>query len=200
MSVKYKEIFSEYDVTKLGIQFEGDEKATIMDTLGKDETTMSVRTVTKNKRNMPWKTRTKATGSGEKKLTLHIPEDVYANMFGMYVKGYKPGVMVYGQLSVHKQFCMTELVEDEDGVQKLKAYPCCTVKEGISRSVEGNAEEVAEIELTVSVDPDQDGQGEYSQIVVDEDDKGIIDTWMENFSTELVKAVAVLEVAAVPEA
>lgn len=189
MSVQYKEIFSEYDVTKLGIQFDGDEKATIMDTLGKDETSMSVRTVTKNKRNMPWKTRTKATGSGEKKLTLHIPEDVYANMFGMYVEGYKDGVMVYGQLSVHQQFCMTELVEDEDGNQKLKAYPCCTVKEGISRAVEGNAEEVAEVELTVSVDPDQDGIGEYSIVVVDEEDKALVTTWLEKFDTKLVKAV-----------
>ena len=189
MSVQYKEIFSEYDVTKLGIQFDGDEKATIMDTLGKDETSMSVRTVTKNKRNMPWKTRTKATGSGEKKLTLHIPEDVYANMFGMYVEGYKDGVMVYGQLSVHQQFCMTELVEDEDGNQKLKAYPCCTVKEGISRAVEGNAEEVAEVELTVSVDPDQDGIGEYSIVVVDEEDKALVTTWLEKFDTKLVKTV-----------
>lgn len=189
MSVQYKEIFSEYDVTKIGIQFDGDEKATIMDTLGKDETSMSVRTVTKNKRNMPWKTRTKATGSGEKKLTLHIPEDVYANMFGMYVEGYKDGVMVYGQLSVHQQFCMTELVEDEDGNQKLKAYPCCTVKEGISRAVEGNAEEVAEVELTVSVDPDQDGIGEYSIVVVDEEDKALVTTWLEKFDTKLVKTV-----------
>lgn len=189
MSVQYKEIFSEYDVTKLGIQFDGDEKATIMDTLGKDETSMSVRTVTKNKRNMPWKTRTKATGSGEKKLTLHIPEDVYANMFGMYVEGYKDGVMVYGQLSVHQQFCMTELVEDEDGNQKLKAYPCCTVKEGISRAVEGNAEEVAEVELTVSVNPDQDGIGEYSIVVVDEEDKALVTTWLEKFDTKLVKTV-----------
>ena len=61
MSVKYGEIFSEYDITEWGIRFGDDAEATIMDTLGTAEETMEVRTVTKNKRNMPWKTRTKAT-------------------------------------------------------------------------------------------------------------------------------------------
>lgn len=187
MSVKYSEIFSEYDITKWGIQFPDDAEATIMDTLGTAEETMEVRTVTKNKRNMPWKTRTKATGAGEVKVTAHIREDVYGQMFGMYVDGYKDGVMAYGTLSVHSQFCMTETVEDEDGNVKLKAYPCCTVKEGISRKVETNAEEIAEVELTISVDPDNDGIGMYQVIVQEDTDESMVESWMKNFDSSLVK-------------
>lgn len=187
MSVKYDDIFSEYDITKWGIQFADDAEATIMDTLGTAEESMEVRTVTKNKRNMPWKTRTKATGSGEVKVTAHIREDIYGEMFGMYVDGYKDGVMVYGSISVHNQFCMTETVEDEDGNIKLKAYPCCTVKEGMSRKVETNGEEIAEVELTVSVDPDPDGIGVYQVIVQEDTDPAMVDGWMKNFSNSLVK-------------
>ena len=187
MSVKYSEIFSEYDITKWGIQFPDDAEATIMDTVGSAEESMEVRTVTKNKRNMPWKTRTKATGAGEVKVTAHIREDVYGQMFGMYVDGYKDGVMAYGTLSVHEQFCMTETVEDEDGNVKLKAYPCCTVKEGISRKVETNAEEIAEVELTISVDPDHDGIGMYQVIVQEDTDESMVESWMKNFDSGLVK-------------
>lgn len=188
MPVKYGEIFSEYDITEWGIRFGDDAEATIMDTLGTAEETMEVRTVTKNKRNMPWKTRTKATGSGEVKVTAHIREDVYGQMFGMYVDGYKDGVMAYGNLSVHEQFCMTEKVEDEDGNVKLKAYPCCTVKEGISRKVETNAEEIAEVELTVSVDPDVTGMGMYQVIVQEDTDEKMLNDWMKKFDASLVSA------------
>lgn len=141
------------------------------------------------------KTRTKATGSGEVTVQCHIRADVYAKMFGMYVDGYKEGVMVYGNLSRHEQFCMTELVEDEDGVQKLKAYPCCTLKEGISRSVDTNAEEVAEIELTISVDPDEDGVGMYEMICDTDETKALIDEWISAFDTSLVKATTAVSTA-----
>lgn len=185
--LKYQEIFSEYDVEKWGIQFEEEGEAVVMDTLGTAEETMEVRTVTKQKRNMPWKTRTKATGSGEVKVTAHVREDVLKNMFGMYVEGYRDGVTVYGSNSTHKQFCMTELVTDEDGNRKLKAYPNCTVKEGLSRKVETNAEEIAEIEMTISVDPDEDGNGLYEIIVTDATEEGIVDLWLRDFNTDLVK-------------
>lgn len=186
MSVKYDEIFSEYDITEWGIRFGDDSEATIMDTLGTAEETLETRTVTKNKRNMPWKTRTKATGSGEVKIAAHIRQDVYARMFGMYVDGYKDGVMAYGTLSIHEQFCMTEKVEDEDGNVKLKAYPCATVKEGISRKVETNAEEIAEVELTVSVDPDEMGNGMYELIVQEDTDEGMKENWMKKFDSSII--------------
>lgn len=188
MSVKYSEIFSEYDITEWGIRFGDEAEAVIMDTLGTAEESMEVRTVTKNKRNMPWKTRTKATGAGEVKITAHIREDVYDQMFGMYVDGYKDGVTAYGTLSVHEQFCMTEKVEDEDGNVKLKAYPCCTVKEGISRKVETNAEEIAEVELTVSVDPDSTGIGMYQLIIQEDTDEKMKQDWMKKFDSSLVAA------------
>lgn len=190
MARAYSQIFSEYDIKQWGIQFPDDPEATIMDTLGSAEESMEVRTVTKQKRNMPWKTRTKATGSGEVKITAHVRTDIYAKMFGMLVDGYKDGVMVYGTMSVHEQFCMTELVEDEDGIEKLKAYPCCTLKEGLSRKVETNGEEVAEIEFTVAVDPDDDGNGMYEVVVEEDTDQEMIRNWMKDFDAELCKASA----------
>lgn len=190
---KYQEIFSEYDIEQWGIQFEEDGEAVIMDTLGTAEETMEVRTVTKQKRNMPWKTRTKPTGSGEVKVTAHVREDVLKNMFGMFVTGYKDGVTVYGSNSAHNQFCMTELVTDEDGNKKLKAYPCCTVKEGLSRKVETNSEEIAEVEMTISVDPDADGNGLYEIVMTDATEDGLIDAWMKDFNTDLVKETVTTE-------
>lgn len=187
--LKYTEVFSEYDIEQWGIQFEEDAEATIMDTLGTAEETMEVRTVTKQKRNMPWKTRTKATGAGEVKISAHVREDVFKNMFGMYVEGYKDGVTVYGSGSTHKQFCMTELVTDEDGNQKLKAYPVCTVKEGLSRKVETNSEEIAEVEMTISVDPDPEGVGLYEIVVTEATETDLVDLWMKDFGLELVKVV-----------
>lgn len=183
----YSQIFSEYDIKQWGIQFADDPEATIMDTLGSAEESMEVRTVTKQKRNMPWKTRTKATGSGEVKITAHVRTDIYAKMFGMLVDGYKDGVMVYGTMSVHDQFCMTERVEDEDGIEKLKAYPCCTLKEGLSRKIETNGEEVAEIEFTVAVDPDNDGNGMYEVVIESDTDADMIRNWMTDFDAELCK-------------
>lgn len=185
---KYSEIFSEYDVTQWGIQFADEAKATIMDTAATVEESMEVRTVTKNKRNMPWKTRTKATGSGEVKVSAHIRDDVYTSIFGMEQEGYKDGVMVYGTPSAHKQFIMTEKIEDEDGNVKLKAYPCCTVKEGKASKIETNSEEISEIELTISVDPDEFGIGVYEVIVQSDTDEAMVSSWMENFTAALVAA------------
>lgn len=185
--VKYEQIFSEYDIVKTGIRFDGEEEATVIDTVGSANETMEVRTVQKMKRNMPWKTRTKPTGSGEVAMKLHLPEDIYAKTYGMYVEGYKEGVMVYGTLSMHATFCMTQLVVDEDGNRKLVAYPCCSVKTGKSRNIEANAETIAEIEMTVAVDPDEDGQGYYAIIVDEEQDAALVDQWMKAFDPVMVK-------------
>lgn len=184
MSVEYTEIFSEYDVPKFGIKFAEDEKATILDTVATMGEEMEIRTVTKTKRNMPWKSRTKPTGSGTLNMTMHLPENIYAKMFGMFVEGYKPGVMVYGTMCKHPVFAATALVEDEDGVQKLKAYPCCSLKNGISRSVETNGETVAEIELEIAVDPDKNNIGMYAMICGEAETETVINNWLENFDAD----------------
>lgn len=190
---KYTEIFSEYDIEKLGIKFENEDAAKVMDTVASCETTMEVRTVVKKKRNMPWKSRTKPTGSGTKKITLHLPEDIYAKMFGMYVEGYKEGVMVYGTICAHALFSMTALITDEDGNVKLIANPCCSIKSGISKKIETNAETIAEIEIEVAIDPDEDGIGEYSAVVDKSSDESLINNWISNFDAASMCKNAVTE-------
>ena len=58
---------------------------------------------------------------------------------------------------------------------------------GIANKIENGAEEVAEIELTVAVNPDENGFGKYEALdkLLDETIKG---QWMTAFTPDLVKA------------
>ena len=185
--VNYSNIFSEYDMPKCGFKF-GESAAKVIDTVGSCEVESEVKTVTKNRRNMPWKSRSKETGSGTLKMSLHMPYDLYCDCFGANPKTkYKDNVSVWGTMSMHGVFILTQLVEDEDANQKLVAYPSCVMTKGYSKKVETNGENVAEIEMEVSYNPDDNGVGMYEMILNPESDNTtLIDTWLSSFSTELV--------------
>ena len=98
----------------------------------------------------------------------------------------KDGVYAYGQDSMHPVFSATEKVTNEDGDVKFKAYPNCTVKEGIVRKVENGGEDVAEIDMTLSVMPDEHGKGMY-EALESKVDETIKKTWLEDFTPEMVR-------------
>jgi hypothetical protein len=72
------------------------------------------------------------------------------------------------------------LVEDEDGNEKLKAYPNSTMNTFAGRKVENGAEEVAELELEIGVMPDEYENGVYESPVAEGDEDAVTE-WMTGF-------------------
>ncbi len=185
------EQFSEFAVRKSTVKFfEADGttgEAMKLGCVGKLGETLNAKTITKKCEGVVVKSVTKGDGTGELAFTLHMREEAFKNMFGMERTSLKAGVRAYGQGSRHKTFCYTAEVEDEDGNIKYKAYPKCCVTTGISKTIENGAEEVAEIEVTAAVMPDENGEGMYEAFADDLDETTAKD-WLEGFTTALVTA------------
>lgn len=180
-------VFSEAEVRKIGIKTGTAAKANICECVGTAEEEMNVKTISKKCRGVVTKTRTKGTGTGTIKLSLHMPQDIFASMFGMESANLIDGVIGYGETSLHPVFCLTEEVLDEDDNVKYKAYPNCSIQKGFTRSVENGAEEIKEIELEIAIMPDENGYGLYEAVATDLTDETLKTKWMENFTPDLVK-------------
>lgn len=182
--------FSEFELEEFGMKFPEETEHTVAGAVGTLEESMNTKTVTKKYKGVESKTRTKGTGAGELKISMHMSYEMYKKTYGMNLDTLIGGVCAYGQNSVHPVFSSTTKVKDEDGNVKFKAYPNCTVKEGMARKVENGAEEVAEIELTIAVMPDEHGNGLYEALEsgLSEDIAG---KWMKEFTPEMVQVQAV---------
>ena len=185
----YESVFSEFEVKNTSIKFVDDATAIKVGCVGSLEETMNSKTITKKCEGIVVKSVSKGDGTGELALSLHMKYDLFLKSYGMASDGLADGVYSYGRNSVHKNFCLTCEVLDEDGNKKLKAYPNCVITTGISRKIENGAEEVAEMELTVSVMPDDNGIGMYEAVVTETLDETIVSSWLNNFTAELVKKV-----------
>lgn len=173
--------FSEFTCDQLGIKVSGEKNHKVVAAVGSIEESMNTKTVVKKYKGIEAKTRTKSDGTGEVKISAHVAYDTYIKIYGMDVEGLIKGVTAYGQDSVHKPFSITSLVLDEDDNKKLKAYPNVIIKEGKSGKIENGGEEVQEIELTISVMPDEYGIGMY-EALYDEMDAEMAKKWMSDFS------------------
>lgn len=182
-----EKVFSEVEVRKIGIKIEGATKADVCECVGGAEEEMDVKIMTKKCRGVTSKTRTKGTGTGNVKLSLHMPQDLFASLYGMEDEKLLDGVIAYGENSLHPVFCMTEEVLDEDDNVKYKAYPKCSIQKGFSRSVENGGEEVKEVEVEIAVMPDKYGYGLYEAIAEDLTETGATEKWMEEFTPDLVR-------------
>lgn len=183
----YEKVFSEFEVKNTSIKFAEESAATKVGCVGSLEETMNSKTITKKCEGVVVKSVSRGDGTGELALSLHMKYDLFLKSYGMMSDGLADGVYSYGKNSVHKPFCLTCEVMDEDGNKKLKAYPNCVITTGITRKIENGAEEVAEMELTVSVMPDDNGIGMYEAVVTEALDSSIVSSWLENFTYELVK-------------
>lgn len=184
-------VFSEFEVKNTSIKFDGENgPADKIGCVGSLEETMNTKVISKKCEGVVKKQVVKGDGTGELKLSVHMKYEHYAKTYGLVTDGYKEGVYAYGQNSVHKPFCLTAEVFDEDGEKKLKAYPHCVITTGIARKIENGAEEVAEIELTITVMPDDDGNGMYECLVTDSTDASLVNSWITNFAPTLIKATA----------
>jgi hypothetical protein len=183
-------VFSDFEVDEIGFKFEEDDAYQSVKCVGANEEEMEVKIITKSCRGIIVKEIVKGTGRGTVKLTLHIPYAIYVQMYGMNLDTLIDGVRGYGRNSVHKNFGMVQHVVDEDGVEKLKAYPNCVVKSGKASKIENGAEEVAQVELEVSVSPDAYGQGVYETLVDELKDDTVKTKWMTNFEPTMVQTVS----------
>lgn len=181
---------SEFEVDQMGMKFEGGEAYESVNCLGSVEEEMTVKTVTKSCRGVVAKKRSKGTGEGTLKISAHIPYAVYVSAFGMELDSLIKGVKAYGRNSVHKPFALVMHTLDEDGNEKLKAYPNCVITTGVARKVENGAEEVAELELEIGVMPDDHGNGLYEAVVADLTDETVKTTWMTAFTPALVQVAS----------
>ena len=102
----------------------------------------------------------------------------------MKLDGLIDGVRAYGQSSTHPEFCITQEVYDEDGDKKFKAYPRCIMESGVSRSIENGTEEVKEVDLDISIMPDEHGMGMYEVLDSELKEETVRTNWMSKFDPE----------------
>lgn len=184
-----EKVFSDYELDQMSVKFHGDTAASYksMNCVGSLEEEMVSKTITKSCRGVVTKTRSRGDGTGTLKVAAHVPWGIFTNAYGMELDDLKEGVKAYGRNSIHKPFSITMHVMDEDRVEKLKAYPNCVITTGVVRKIENGAEEVAQMELEISVMPDDYGNGMYEALVDELDDETIKTTWMTAFTSEMVQ-------------
>lgn len=179
-------VFSKYELRELGIKTAGSEAYKSANCVGSAEEEMETKIVTKSCRGTVAKKTVRGTGNGTVTFSMHMPYDIYTEVFGMDLDTLIDGVKAYGRNSVHKAFSITEHVYNEDGEEMFRAYPSCIIENGVATKIENGAEEVAEVELTVSVMPDEFGNGVYEALASElaEDKKT---SWMTAFEPSMVQ-------------
>lgn len=180
-------VFSDFELEQIGFKFTADDAYTSVECVGSMEEEMTAKVVTKKCRGVVRKKTVRGTGEGTLKLSAHIPYDVYIKAYGMELDTLIEGVKAYGRNSRHPGFALVCLVKDEDGNTKYVAYPNAIIENGVTNKIENGAEEVAEIELEISVMPDEYGNGKYQALA--DDAESVADTWMTAFTPTLVQKV-----------
>lgn len=180
-------VFSEFELRKMGIKFKSGEAYLSADCVGSCEEELETKVTTKKCRGNVVKTTVRGTGSGTLTISMHMPYEIYTQAYGMDLDTLIEGVKAYGQNSRHEAFAIVQDVFDEDGVEKFKAYPNCIIQTGVARKIENGAEEVAEIELEVSIMPDEYGNGVYEALASELTDETAKTTWMTAFTPDLVQ-------------
>lgn len=183
-------VFSEFEVEEQHIKMADEDSYSTMSCVGSSEEDLEVKIITKKCRGAIAKEKVKGTGNGTLTESLHVPRDIYNKMYNMNRSNLKKGVYAYGQNSSHPEFSITQRVLDEDGVEKFKAYPRCVLESGPKRPVENGQEEVPELELTIKLLPDDNGECMYEALKseLDEETAG---KWLEHFDTSLVQSTVV---------
>lgn len=181
-------VFSNYEVRKIGIKLNTTGSTQkVAECVAAMEDECETRTVTKNCRGVTAKKRTFGTGAGTITLSMHIPVELRQDIFALSRSDLKEGVMGYGRSNAHPEFCLTADVFDEDGNEKLVAYPRCVMETGPDFSVENGADEIKEDEIEISFMPDDNGYGKYYALAEGLASE-IKSSWFTNFTTELVTA------------
>ena len=183
-------VYSEFELREMGIKTVGSEAYVAANCVGSSEEELDVKVITKSCRGVVSKKVVKGAGTGKLKISMHMPYALYTDVYGMDLDTLIKGVKAYGINSKHKEFATTQHVFDEDGVEKFKAYPKCIIESGVSRKIENGGEEVAEIELEVSLMPDEFGNCEYEALAKELDDETTKKNWMTAFEPSMVQVAS----------
>ena len=183
-------VFSEYELREMGVKFDGATEYVAANCVGSCEEELNVKIITKMCRGVVFKKTVKGAGDGKLAISMHLPWEVFTKAYGMELTTLKDGVKAYGENSRHKSFAITQHVFDEDGEEKFKAYPNCIIETGVSRKIENGAEEVAEVELEVSLQPDEYGNCVYEALASELEDATLKSNWMTKFEPSMVQASA----------
>lgn len=183
-------VFSEYELREMGIKFKSAEAYQTASCVGSCEEEMEAKVVSKSCRGVVVKKTVKGTGTGTLNISMHCPWKIYNQFYGMTLDTLIDGVKAYGQNSIHEAFSIVQHVYDEDGAEMFKAYPNCILESGKKAKIENGAEEVAEIELEISVMPDEYGNGEYHVLATELKDETVKSEWMTAFEPSLVQVAS----------
>ena len=183
-------VFSEYELREMGVKFKDATEYVAANCVGSCEEELNVKIITKMCRGVVFKKTVKGAGDGKLRLSMHLPWEIFIKMYGMESETLVEGVKAYGEFSRHESFSITQHVYDEDGEEKFKAYPNCIVETGIARKIENGAEEVAEVELEVSVQPDEYGNCVYEALASELSDETIKTNWMTKFEPSMVQVAS----------
>ena len=94
-------VFSEFEIIEQHIKIAGNESFENMNCVGSSEEELGVKTITKKCRGKVAKKRTRGTGDGTLKQSLHVPRSVYNEIYNMVRKELAKGVYAYGENSKH---------------------------------------------------------------------------------------------------
>ena len=183
-------VFSEYELREMGIKTEGSAAFVAANCVGSCEEELDTKVVSKSCRGVVIKKTVKGAGTGKLSISMHMPWEVYTDVYGMNLDTLIEGVKAYGTNSRHKNFATTQHIFDEDGVEKFKAYPNCIIETGVARKIENGAEEVAEIELEVSLQPDEYGNCVYEALADELTDETVKADWMTKFTPAMVQVAS----------
>lgn len=183
-------VFSEYELREMGIKTTGSEAFVAANCVGSCEEELDTKVITKSCRGVVTKKVVKGAGTGKLKISMHMPWALYTDVYGMDLTTLIDGVKAYGINSKHKEFATTQHVFDEDGIEKFKAYPKCIIETGVARKIENGAEEVAEIELEVSLMPDEFGNCVYEALADELADETVKTKWMTAFEPSMVQVAS----------
>ena len=183
-------VFSEYELREMGIKTDGSETFVAANCVGSCEEELDTKVVSKSCRGVVIKKTVRGAGTGKLSISMHMPWDIYTDIYGMNLDTLIEGVKAYGTNSIHKNFACTQHVFDEDNEEKFKAYPNCIIETGVARKIENGAEEVAEIELEVSVQPDEYGNCVYEALASELADETVKSKWMTAFEPSMVQVAS----------
>ena len=185
MSFSAADVYSYFECDQLAIKVAGDEEYTRDDCIGSLTVERETKTVTKSCRGVVKKRKTKPTGNGTIKLKMHIKMALYRKIHAMTNEGLQPGVYAFDNTEPMPEFAITARVKDEDDNVMFLGYPRCKIEEINSLEIENGAEEVAEVEMSVSYMPDDYNKGEYQALEVElTGDVLNADNWMTDFDSE----------------
>ena len=184
------EVYSMFEVDQLAIKVAGDEQYTRDDCVGKITIERETKTVTKKCRGVTKKRKTKPTGNGTVKISLHIKLALYRKINAMTSEGLQPGVFGFSNTeSVMPEISVAARVKDEDDEPLFLGFPRCKVETINTTEIENGVEEVAEVEMELAYMPDDYGIGEYQALAGELTGEEITpENWMTDFSSEAVHA------------